>query len=343
MDSLNKNMTEMIQQSALSIAKQTKKQKTPKISSPTRALMKKRREMIENKTPRDQIEYVEICKTIQKKAKEDIRKHNLDEIREKIEAYKSLKKVRRTQSLGKNRMITLLDKQGKEVQEQDKIMERIEEFYSELYDSDQAVTIQTDPKEVPPIMAWEVEAALRKMKNGKEAGKDQVNIETLKAGDETIAKQLAKLYAKCITERRIPKTWKEANMGIFFKKGNRKYIKNYRPICLLSNMYKLFTKIITTRLEKKLDENQPSREQAGFRSKYSTTDHIHAINQLKEKCSEYNIPLCVAFVDYEKASDSVQTQAILTSLQEQGIEDVYIEILKDIYGQLYDSSSAQRG
>ena len=51
MDSLNKNMTEMIQQSAMSIAKQTKKQKKPKIPSPTRALMKKCREMIENKTP----------------------------------------------------------------------------------------------------------------------------------------------------------------------------------------------------------------------------------------------------------------------------------------------------
>ena len=36
-------------------------------------------------------------------------------------------------------------------------------------------------------------------------------------------------------------------------------------------------------------------------------------------------------MDYEKAFDSVQTQAILTSLQEQGIEDVYTEILKDIY------------
>ena len=36
-------------------------------------------------------------------------------------------------------------------------------------------------------------------------------------------------------------------------------------------------------------------------------------------------------MDYEKAFDSVQTQAILTSLQEQGIEDVYIEILKGIY------------
>ena len=60
---------------------------------------------------------MEICKNIKKKAKEDIRKHNLDEIRETIEASKSLKKVR---------MITLLDKQGKEIQEQDKIMEGIE-------------------------------------------------------------------------------------------------------------------------------------------------------------------------------------------------------------------------
>ena len=72
MDSLNKNMTEMVQQSALSIAKQTNKQKKPKISLPTRALMKKRREMIENKTPRDHIEYVEIYKTKKKKAREDI-------------------------------------------------------------------------------------------------------------------------------------------------------------------------------------------------------------------------------------------------------------------------------
>ena len=132
-------------------------------------------------------------------------------------------------------MITLLDKQGNEIQEQDKTMGRIEKFYSELYDNDQAVTIQTDPEKVSPLMAWEVEAALRKMNNVKEAGKDQVNIETLKAGDATIAKQLVKLYTKCVTERRIRKTRKEANMVIFVKKGNRKYIKNYRPICLLSN------------------------------------------------------------------------------------------------------------
>ena len=69
--------------------------------------------MIENKTPRDHIEYVEICNTIKKKAREDIRKYNLYEIRERIEASKSMKNVRRTHRLGKNRMITLLDKQGR--------------------------------------------------------------------------------------------------------------------------------------------------------------------------------------------------------------------------------------
>ena len=42
------------------------------------------------------------------------------------------------------------------------------------------------------------------------------------------------------------------------------------------------------------------------------------INQFKEKCREYNMPLCVAFVDYEMEFYSVQTQVILTAIQEQG-------------------------
>ena len=57
------------------------------------------------------------------------------------------------------------------------------------------------------------------------------------------------------------------------------------------------------------------------------------------------MPLCVHFGDYEKTFDSVQPQAMLTSLQEQGIQYVYIEILKEIhciYRQLSDSTSAQR-
>ena len=78
-----------------------------------------------------------------------------------------------------------------------------------------------------------------------------------------------------------------------------------------------------------MDENQPI-EQAGFHSGYSTIDHIHTVNQLKEKCAEYQKPLCLAFVDYEKAFDSVESKAILTSLEKQGVDKGYIDALAEI-------------
>ena len=40
-------------------------------------------------------------------------------------------------------------------------------------------------------MAWEVETALRKLKNWEEAEKGKVNIETLKAGDEPVVEEIA--------------------------------------------------------------------------------------------------------------------------------------------------------
>ena len=118
--------------------------------------------------------------------------------------------------------------------------------------------------------------------------------------------------------------------GDNLQKRQPKDINNYMPICFLSNIYELFTEILTARLDKILVENQP-REQAGFRGGYATTYHIHVINQLKEKYCERNIPLCIVFIEYEKAFDSVQIQAILSSLQDQGIEDAYIQLMEDIY------------
>ena len=58
-------------------------------------------------------------------------------------------------------------------------MARIKDLYIGLYDSEQAVTkLQTYPDDFPPIMAWEVKSAQRKLNNGKEAGKDKVNVDT---------------------------------------------------------------------------------------------------------------------------------------------------------------------
>ena len=86
-----------------------------------------------------------------------------------------------------------------------------------------------------------------------------------------------KLYTKCLSERRIPTAWKNVNMLIIFKKGTKKDLKNYRPICLSSNIYKVLTKVLRIKLEKTPDENQ-AQEETGFKGLYSTTDHIHAVN-----------------------------------------------------------------
>ena len=87
-----------------------------------------------------------------------------------------------------------------------------------------------------------MEAALRDIKNGTATGNDLINIETLKAGEDTISKTLAKLYTKCLSERRIPTAWKNAKVVIIFRNGNKNDLKSYRPIYLLSNIYKILTK-----------------------------------------------------------------------------------------------------
>ena len=79
-----------------------------------------------------------------------------------------------------------------------------------------------------------------------------------------------------------------------------------------------------------LDQHQP-REQADFRSGFSTIDHIQVISQLQEKADEYKIPLCFAFVDHEKAFDSIESNPLFESLENQGVEAAYITLLRDLY------------
>lgn len=98
----------------------------------------------------------------------------------------------------------------------------------------------------------------------------------------------------------------------------------------MSNIYKVFAKIILDRMSPMLDEQQPV-EQAGFRKGFSTIDHIHTLKQVLEKYNEYNKPVYVAFIDYAKAFDSLNHKYIWNTLEQQGIPPTYISILKTIY------------
>ena len=79
-----------------------------------------------------------------------------------------------------------------------------------------------------------------------------------------------------------------------------------------------------------LVENQP-RDEAGFRKGYSIIDYLQTINQVTEKCNEFKRPLCIGYIDYEKAFDCIEHEAICKALRSIGINVTYITILEDIY------------
>ena len=140
------------------------------------------------------------------------------------------------------------------------------------------------------------------------------------------------IFNNILKTKQIPDCWHETKIVILFKKGDLKDIKNYRPISLLSHSYKIFTRLLQTRIERALDENQP-REQAGFRKGYATTDRLQALNQVIMKSDEYNLPLCIGFIDYEKAFDTVEHFAIFEVLRKTNIDKTSINILQNIYSQ----------
>ncbi|XP_063630801.1 zinc finger protein 135-like [Cydia splendana] len=185
-------------------------------------------------------------------------------------------------------------------------------------------------EDIPDISLYEIRMALKQLKNNKAPGEDGITAELLKAGGKPVLMALQKLFDSVLLEGRTPKAWNRGVVVLFFKKGDNALLKNYRPISLLSHVYKLFSRVITNRLARRLDNFQPP-EQAGFRRGFSTVDHIHTLRQVIQKTEEYNLPLCLAFVDYEKAFDSIETWAVLQSLQRCQVDYRYIEVLKCLY------------
>lgn len=85
---------------------------------------------------------------------------------------------------------------------------------------------------------------------------------------------LIKLFNKCLEECRIPGKMRNRYNHFIINKGNKIDLNDYRPISLLPQLQKLFTKNITIRLPQKLYYYQPVK-QTGFSSGFSTMDHIN--------------------------------------------------------------------
>ncbi|XGW22066.1 hypothetical protein V3C99_004770, partial [Haemonchus contortus] len=184
------------------------------------------------------------------------------------------------------------------------------------------------PYEEPPaILKSEVANAIRSMKKGTAPGLDNIPADLLRSGSTALHTLLAEHFNHYLKLKRIPGQWKESKTILLFKKGQREDISNYRPISLLSVVYKSFTKILLNRMERTLDEYQPI-EQTGFRKNFSCMDNIQAVTQLIERSREYRLPLALLFVDYKKAFDTVEINAVLNALAQAGVDPAYVHLLE---------------
>ncbi|KAE9413525.1 hypothetical protein Angca_006168, partial [Angiostrongylus cantonensis] len=146
-----------------------------------------------------------------------------------------------------------------------------------------------------PVLPSEIRHAISSVKNRTAPGPDRIRSEHLRNLPPALLNTLARLFTRYLSECKVPTQWKTSKTMLLFKKGDLHDIGNYRPICLLSFVYKLFTRLILNRIDRTLNEEQP-REQEGFRKKFSTMDHIHTLTRLIEVSREYKRPLCLTFI-----------------------------------------------
>ena len=169
-----------------------------------------------------------------------------------------------------------------------------------------------------------------KLKNGKSAGPDNIPAEALKTAIETSLELLHPLFDKIWEEEEVPIEWKEGYLIKLPKKGDLSSCSNYRGIMLLSIPGKVFNRVILNRMKDAVDMHLRD-QQAGFRKERSCIDQIATLRIILEQSLEWNSPLYVNFIDYEKAFDSVERQTLWRLLRHYGVPEKITNIIRRSY------------
>ncbi len=312
-------------------ASTTRARNLDRISNTTKELLERRRSLRldPNASHLERLVANTSCRTA---LQEDLRKYRQRRILEAAEQRRSLKKCRRDLCDYHIPLGALLNEDGIPTTSRREMESIAKSFYTNLFRTSTPVPDPVVPTgDVPPrILPAEVRVAIQTMKTSTAPGPDRLSVDLLRAGGHRLHEILAAHLTSYLQKERIPDQWRTSRTVLLFKKGEREDLRNYRPICLLSVLYKLFTKIILTRISRTLDEAQP-QEQAGFRKGFSCMDHIQTVSRVIEVCREYRLPLVLTFVDYEKAFDSVEFNAILSALVDQGVDPSYVRTLANCY------------
>ena len=213
------------------------------------------------------------------------------------------------------------------------ILKRWKDFYADLYSTDNNVIIDLpenlDP--IPVILLKELKKAIKMLKKNKAPGPDDLTVEMFEHGGETLHQRLLELLNCIIQHREVPTQLRLSEIVTLFKKGDLLDCANYRPITLLSHIYKLLMQIIYNRISQTVVCALPP-SQAAYQPGRSTVEQIQSLQQIIEKCKEFNQSATICFIDFTKAFDSVDQNKLWEALQKHtNLSSSYINIIKLLY------------
>ena len=180
-----------------------------------------------------------------------------------------------------------------------------------------------------PLELSEIKDVIKKAKNGKSAGADEIPYEVLKY--DCVIEVIHRLFMLCFESNIIPTVWRQAIICPILKDSNSdpRIPLHYRGISLLSTIYKMYSSVLNNRLISYLEDNNLLvDEQNGFRRDRSCADHVFTLNSIVQNRKE----TFVAFIDLQKAFDTVDRNLLRFSLLSNGIDGDFYNAIKSIYG-----------
>ena len=126
----------------------------------------------------------------------------------------------------------------------------------------------------------EISLIISSLDISKACGPNSIPIHILQLLKNDICTPLSKIFNMSFKTGIHPDILKISETTPIYKKGSRLLVSNYRPISLLSNINKIFEKLVHTRIYKFLEESQCIYSlQFGFRKQHSTN---HALIDITE-------------------------------------------------------------
>jgi len=250
--------------------------------------------------------------------------HNYSAVHKKVKEVTNKKK-------GHSNAGCVKDRNGNVLFDGVDIASRWTEYINELFeDAREAVEVPEVCNSGPSILEAEVQHALEKIKTGKAVGPDGMSADILKAMGDIGLKKLTDLCNAIYDTGHIPEDMRRSVFVALPKKPKATECKDHRTISLMSHVLKVLLKVIEFRLKSKMDP-EISDAQFGFRDGVGTRDAIFSLRNICERSLEVNQDVYICFIDYEKAFDRVQHSKLITILQEIGLDDKDIRIIRNLY------------